>query len=200
MPRLVHQGQSCAPIVLFHRGPLQLSQGQPDGGHQLGVGGAVFHGHRLAAMEHHGQPGGHQHQGREGQQGSIAAAPIEGHPKAHFPALHRWQGWPQLAIGLEHAGHLLGLGAPQAMGDQKGAHLLRAGQAPQDAFNRLARLPLAEAGAGALPAAKFGQQLSKPTRGCAELHRALMAALPKELLEMVGRQHGGTDSRCNPGS
>jgi hypothetical protein len=27
-----------------------------------------------------------------------------------------------------------------------------------------------------------------------------MAALPKELLEMVGRQHGGTDSRCNPGS
>ena len=86
------------------------------------------------------------------------------------------------------------------MGDQKGAHLLRAGQAPQDAFNRLARLLLAEAGAGALPAAKFGQQLSKPIRGCAELHRALMAALPKGLLEMVGRQHGGTDSRCNPGS
>ena len=25
MPRLVHQGQSRAPIVLFHRGPLQLS-------------------------------------------------------------------------------------------------------------------------------------------------------------------------------
>jgi hypothetical protein len=86
------------------------------------------------------------------------------------------------------------------MGDQESPHLGRAGLASQDALDRLAGLSLGQTRAGALPTAELAKQLPKAAKPCTQLFSPLVAALADWLLEIVGRQHGGTVSRCNPGN
>ena len=86
------------------------------------------------------------------------------------------------------------------MGNQESPHLGRAGLASQDALDRLAGLSLRQTRAGALPAAELANQFAKAAKLRTQLFSPLVATLADRLLVIVGRQHGGTVSRCNPGS
>jgi hypothetical protein len=86
------------------------------------------------------------------------------------------------------------------MGNQESPHLARAGLASQDALDCFAGLSLGQTRAGALPAAELANQLAKAAKPFAQLFSPQVAALADRLLVIVGRQHAGTVSRCNPGS
>jgi hypothetical protein len=86
------------------------------------------------------------------------------------------------------------------MGNEESPCLGRADLASQDALDCLAGLSLSQTRAGALPAAELANQFPKAAKSFSQGFSPLVASLADRLLEIVGGQHGGTVSRCNPGS
>ena len=73
-------------------------------------------------MQHHRHGGCGQGEGRQGVERGGSGAAVKGHAEA--------QGWPlavqggaEISVEVEHPGQFLGLGAADAMGDQKGPDL-----------------------------------------------------------------------------
>ena len=143
---------------------LQISQTEPppvdaEDSEQLGEADAVFHRHRITAVQHHRLAGGRQQQGQQRQQRRRAAAAVIGHPEAERPLAGGAQHRAVLAVAVEHAGQLQRRRPANAMGDQERPQLGIADRPQQHQIGGFAGLGAGQAGAGVFTAAHLGQQL-----------------------------------------
>ena len=159
--RLMGQCKAVLVKAVLHGLQGETSEIQTQAPEQIDGGDAVLDRHAVTALQHHRLTAGQQHQRGERINRGCSGASVEGHPETERSGLplstgdHRTQG----PVGIEHAGELLRLGAPDAMGNQEGTDLGRTRLSTQHQIEGIGCLLARHALAGVLATAHLAQQL-----------------------------------------